>query len=137
MTAEIQLAQTAFAPGQTIRGTVSWQAGRDVRGAEIRLYWQTQGKGTSDVETVAAETFELPQPSDERSFSFVAPAAPPSFSGKLVSLVWGLELIVEPGGSVQRELVIGPGGRERTLDHPAWLESPEPPAGSRFFRFSS
>ena len=126
MNATISLQQTEFAPGEAIRGIVSWHNAGDVRKAEVRLFWQTRGKGSTDVGVAAAETLELPGPSDERTFSFPAPQAPPSFSGRLVSLVWGVELIVEPGGSASRDIVIAPGRMEILLDHPEWLEMPDP-----------
>lgn len=128
MTAKISLSQTAYAHGDTIRGYVEWQTAEIPRSAEIRLFWQTRGKGTSDSETVAVEKFELLQSHDERPFFFEAPIAPSSFSGTLVSIVWGLELVVEPGGSVASDLVIAPDGREIQPDESAWIEIPEPGA---------
>jgi hypothetical protein len=77
-------------------------------------------------------TFELPQPSDYREFRFRAPDFPPSFSGKLISLIWGLELVLEPGESSAVELVIGPQGKELSLDHAEWMQTPELPKFGAF-----
>ena len=126
MNATITLPKTDFVPGETIRGTVSWQATQEMRLAEVRLFWQTRGKGSCDVGVVAVESLDLPCPADQREFSFVAPHAPPGFSGRLISLVWGVELVLEPEGSASRDIVIAPGGKEISLDHPEWLEISDP-----------
>jgi len=92
-----------YKPGDTIGGRVTWQVDKDPQSAELRLFWYTSGKGTQDVGNVDAVTFETPQLNDERTFSFVLPRQPYSFSGKLISIVWALELIVEPGSNVARQ----------------------------------
>jgi len=137
MNAEITVSKTEFAPGEMINGNVSWHSSEDVLMAEVRLFWQTRGKGTTDVAVAATETFANPRPTDERAFSFTAPPAPPSFSGQLISLVWGVELVLVPGGSVHRDIVIAPGGREIPLDNPEWLEAADPSAGAGRLRFGS
>ncbi len=126
MNATITLPKTDFAAGETISGVVSWHGSQDVRTAEVRLFWQTQGKGSNDVGVAAVETLDLPGPSGQREFSFVAPPAPPSFSGQLISLVWGVELVLDPGGSASQNIVIAPGGKEILLNHPEWLEMDDP-----------
>jgi len=126
MNASIKLPKTEFAPGETINGHVSWHGSQDVRMAEVRLFWQTRGKGSVDVGVVAVEKLDLPGPIGQGTFSFVAPQAPPSFSGRLISLVWGVELVLEPGESASQDIVIAPGGKEIPLDQPAWLEMSDP-----------
>lgn len=135
MKLEIVSDHTAYRPGEEIKGMVSWQSPKDVRSAELRLFWHTSGKGTRDAETAQIVTFELPQPSDQRDFSFIAPDFPPSFSGRLVSVGWGLELVIAPGETHAIDLVIAPGAAELSLDRPEWLEVPEGRRGS--FRFGS
>lgn len=108
----------ALAPGERIEGTASWRLEAAPQRVEVRLFWFTRGKGTQDVGVVGTVGFESPSAGDEGHFSFVAPQEPHSFSGRLVTLVWALELVVEPGGLAERvELVIAPGGREILL-HP-------------------
>lgn len=103
-------------PGQSLAGRVTWQVDREPTSAELRLFWYTSGKGTQDVENVDAVPFQLPQMNDDRSFSLRLPRQPYSFSGKLVSLVWAIELIVEPGSNVTRqEFVMSASGREVVL----------------------
>jgi hypothetical protein len=109
----IDLGALNFKPGDRIDGRVSWQLERPPESAELRLFWYTKGKGTQDVENVDSASFATPQIHDERLFSFTLPAQPFSFSGQLISIVWALELLVEPGGHVERlEFVMSPTGRE-------------------------
>ncbi|GAB4181563.1 MAG: hypothetical protein Fur0032_22720 [Terrimicrobiaceae bacterium] len=137
MNAKITMGSSAVVPGGTINGQVEWQLESAPRSAEIRLFWQTRGKGTTDSQTVEVVSWDLPGSHDERLFSFAAPMGPPSFSGTLVSLVWSVELVLEPGGSVSCDFVIAPGGQEIQLDNPEWMEIPDPaPAKSFVPRFS-
>ena len=108
--------QSVFKPGETIRGRVTWQVDEPPQSAELRLFWYTSGKGTQDVENVGAVTFQTPQASDNRDFSLTLPRQPYSFSGKLISIVWAMELIVEPGSNVERqEFLMSASGREVVL----------------------
>ena len=52
---EIQLSQTSFGPGDSIRGTVHWQPEESIaESIEIRLIWYTAGKGDRDHEIVTS-----------------------------------------------------------------------------------
>ena len=103
----------SYKPGETIGGRVTWQVDRDPKSAELRLFWYTSGKGTQDVGNVDAVAFDTPQTHDDRTFSFVLPREPFSYSGKLISIVWAIELIVEPGSNVERhEFVMSGSGSE-------------------------
>src|SRR5262249_21385663 len=103
-------------PGDTIGGRVTWQVDQAPQSAELRLFWYSSGKGTQDVGNVDAVTFPTPQMNDDRTFSLSLPRQPYSFSGKLISIIWPLELIVEPGSKVERrEFVMSPSGREVVL----------------------
>lgn len=132
MIAEIVPARTNYQPGDAIEGNVSWVAEKPPHKAELRLFWQTRGKGDRDAGLVESVNFELPQPSDFREFRFRAPDFPPSFSGRLISLVWGLELVLEPGETSAVELVIGPKGAEISLDRSEWMQTPELPKFGTF-----
>ena len=112
--------QRGYKPGETIRGRVTWQVDKEPQSAELRLFWYTSGKGTQDVENVDSVTFPTPQMNDDRTFSLSLPRQPFSFSGKLISIVWALELIVEPGSNVERrEFVMSASGREVVLGESA------------------
>jgi len=114
---ELSTNQTGFEPGEQINGTVSLTCEPPTRTVELRLFWFTRGKGTEDANIVETARFDQPQPYETRSFAFRLPAAPYSFSGKLISLVWALELITFPGKQViRREIEVGPAGREVKLE---------------------
>jgi hypothetical protein len=113
---KIQDDRTAFSPGETLRGTAAWQLDAPPEKAEIHLTWSTQGKGTGDFEIVTTRTFDDPQASDTRSFTLQLPDAPYSFSGQLISLLWTLELGIDPGDHCEHvELTIAPEGKEVLL----------------------
>jgi len=106
----------AFAPGESVSGTVSWQLDAPADSVEVRLFWYTRGKGTEDVGVINRFAFEQPQAEEGRPFQFVLPEEPYSFSGRLVSLIWALELVVEPGSQTTRvEFTLSPTGEEILL----------------------
>jgi hypothetical protein len=107
----------AFKPGESLDGRVCWSVNA-ATAAELRLFWYTRGKGTEDVGLVDTIAFPDPQPADQRTFRFALPEAPFSFSGTLISIIWAIELIVEPSSSVERvEIVMSPSGREVVVAH--------------------
>jgi hypothetical protein len=113
---ELDEGRTEFVPGDTITGAVSWALDAPASGVEVRLFWYTRGKGTTDVQVVKAQHFDAAGASGRRGFRFVLPEEPYSFSGKLISLVWALEAVVQPGDRSQRvELIVAPQGREVVL----------------------
>jgi len=106
-----------FKPGDPVAGRVSWNVDA-AKSGEVRLFWYTRGKGTDDVGLVETIVFADPQTIDQRAFRFTLPAAPYSFSGTLMSIVWAIEAIVEPGALVERrEFVVSPSGREVVATH--------------------
>jgi hypothetical protein len=103
---------SACEPGGRVAGTASWAAEHPPDRVEVRLFWYTKGKGDQDLAVVDTVTFDAPSATDRRPFSFRLPAAPPSFRGQLVELVWAIEVVALPGEEAAlRELVVGPGGR--------------------------
>jgi len=108
--------QTAFSPRDRITGEVSWQVETPPQSAELRLVWGTSGRGNRDFCIVETIPFSNPQPTETRSFTFILPEGPYSFTGKLITLTWALELAIEPGRQlVGQEITIAPGGREVVL----------------------
>lgn len=109
---------TAFTPGEVVEGTASWQLERPAQTVELRLFWYTQGKGDQDVGVVSTIPFPEPALADSRGFRIPLPAGPFSFSGKLISLLWALEVVAEPGSRAGRlEIIVSPTRREILL-HP-------------------
>lgn len=108
--------RTAFSPGEEIIGTARWQRPGPPRGLAVSLGWFTRGKGTEDHETVTTTAIDAPLAQGEFAFRFTAPASPHSFSGKLVSLIWAIELADDSADQPTRvELVIAPDAREIEL----------------------
>ena len=105
-----------YQPGDEITGAVRWEFDNAPRDAKVHLCWYTKGKGTEDTEIVETITFDEPQAGDVRTFSFKAPASPYSFSGKLISLIWCVEVLLEPKKRFAREdIVIAPDAKEVVL----------------------
>jgi len=100
---------TWFKPGELIEGRASWFLDEEAEAIEVRLFWYTSGKGTQDVGIVHTLRIDRPETSGHRDFSFPVPEGPYSFSGKLITLAWAMELVVLPTGETERfDLVIGP-----------------------------
>jgi hypothetical protein len=117
---------TQFLPGDEIIAAAYWNLDGPPKSVEARLFWFTRGKGTQDVNVVETFRFDHPLVEEARPVRFRLPEAPYSFSGKLVSLIWALELVVEPGSESARiELTVSPTGEEINLDRPS--VSPNPP----------
>jgi hypothetical protein len=105
--------RTAYSPGETLTGMAAWELDQPATALELRLFFYTQGKGTQDTSIVDRVRFEHPSAAERRPFQFRLPEGPYSFSGKLISLCWALELVAEPGEQSQRlDLIIAPGGKE-------------------------
>jgi hypothetical protein len=120
-TGTLSLNGTHFAPGEEIRGEAVWSASGAPAKVELRLFWRTEGKGTSDNGTTWEKSFDLLLAEDRREFALTAPAFPPSFSGRLISLLWGMELVVDERGVAAADIVIAPAGVEVSLQRPEWI----------------
>ena len=108
--------QTAFDSGAEVRGQVEWEFTNPAKRIEIRLFWYTRGKGTTDAQVVKIHRLDAMTPHGREPFRFVLPEEPYSFSGKLISLVWAIEAIADPGQRTARlELVVAPEGKEIQL----------------------
>lgn len=117
LTIELTEDRTGFTPGEEVSGTVSWTTDQTGEEIELRLFWFTRGKGTEDAGVVEKIQFDRPLPHETRPFRFRLPAGPYSFSGRLVSLVWALELVAVTSKTVvRREIEVGPDRREVRLE---------------------
>jgi len=109
-------ARTAFAIGEMLDVTVSWSLETPSEAIELRLLWNTVGKGDRNLSVENTWKFDQPLNNDKITESIQLPEAPYSFSGKLVSLIWAFELIAFPSGdSVRQEIVISPNAEEILL----------------------
>jgi hypothetical protein len=108
--------RAAFAPGERLDVSVLWALERAPGAIEVRLFWVTRGKGTEDLEIVATMPIRADSSAGESAVAFTLPEAPWSFSGKLISLVWGVEAVVHaPERTAACEFVLAPGGAEIRL----------------------
>ena len=106
---ELEGGRTAWRPGEKLRGTASWLLAESVDSVEVRLIWFTRGKGTQDVSVIDQRAFRMPALDGRDHFSFELPAGPYSFSGRLISLTWALELVTPKGRESERvEFVLSP-----------------------------
>ena len=103
----------SFEPGEEIEVGVSWDMRLDPTQVQLRVVWNTSGKGTQDVEVAHQVALESPRKRERRQVRVSLPSEPYSFSGRLISVVWALELIALPSKlSTRREIIIAPGGQE-------------------------
>jgi len=86
----LQDRKLAYRPGETVRGTAYWTLGGQPESVEVRLFWRTEGKGSTDTEIVASKTFQNPARTDRRDFELVLPAVEPALLLAKI-LVFGLE----------------------------------------------
>jgi hypothetical protein len=105
--------RTAFEPGEEIEVELQWELDEAPQSLELRLVWNTSGKGTTDVEVARAEQIEEPSAAGRVRKTIRLPRSPYSFSGKLVAIIWALELVALPSEeSTRLEIVIAPGESE-------------------------
>ena len=105
--------RTEFEPGQDLEVTAGWDLETPPEAVEVRLVWYTRGKGNTDISVVASERLENVDAIGTRTLRFRLPPAPYSFSGKIVSLVWAVELVVFPGDESHRlDITVAPQGKE-------------------------
>lgn len=124
MRLELDGGRRAFRPGEEIAGTASWFLDRDPDAVHVRLFWYTQGKGDQDLSVVEEIAAEAPGATGRLPFRFRLPPGPYSFSGKLISLLWAVEVVADPRGEAAREeIVAGPGAAEVRISAEASSES--------------
>ncbi len=117
---ELNGGKDAFAPGELVEGRIEWGLDANPKALELSLLWYTSGKGTRDVGVLQTSRIDNPGASGSDQFSFALPAGPYSFSGKLISLIWALELTYTPGDETAREeIIVSPTGREILLSNVA------------------
>lgn len=106
ITISIDQSKTAFRPGEQIAGIVSWsELDESTTKLETRLIWYTEGKGDQDHDVVAFQSSDSIKPSGSVTFQFTAPTRPYSFSGKLISLIWAIEVVQFPSREGHREQI--------------------------------
>ncbi len=108
-TLQVQLDREWVRPGGTIKAQLHWELQGRPDKLVVRLLWYTEGRGTRDVGVVAEQELTVSGPSGDREVELAVPAGPYSFTGRLITLRWVVELTVEPDGEAeQAPLVVGP-----------------------------
>ncbi len=87
-----------FAPGDTLNGYIAINPGETVTYKKliVRVKWRTEGRGDTDegVWTTTEEPEGTLTPGNVKTvpFSAVLPGEPWSYSGRWISIVWGIEV---------------------------------------------
>jgi hypothetical protein len=117
ITIEFDEQRSAYCAGDSITGTVTWRDLVDATNEmDVRLIWYTKGKGDRDVAVIAHQSIPISKRSGQRRFEFVAPNGPYSFSGRLISLIWAVEVVELPSKLAELfEIVVAPDAKEVVL----------------------
>lgn len=106
-----------YTPGDTITGTVLWtpdSMGKRKKDVRISLFYQTSGRGTQEIHTVAEQKWSADM--IKGTFEFILPNEPYSFSGELIALTWGLEAVSGSGKETAiYDISLTPNGQELIL----------------------
>ncbi len=98
-----------FAPGEVVRGEITWDLESEPEHIELHAIWHTEGKGTRDAGLVVTRRFDTVSRRDEVHFEIKMPQAPYSYEGNLISIVWLLEAVAMPSGkATQVPITLGP-----------------------------
>jgi hypothetical protein len=102
----------SFEPGASIEVDTAWDLDTQPRAIELRVVWNTRGRTIQDIRIVDTVSLDVSKCERQR-VPLTLPRAPYSFTGKYVSLIWALELVVLPSqDSARFPITIGPGGKE-------------------------
>ena len=93
LTIETHENRSAYRPGESIEGIAGWELDRPAKWVEVRLFYQTAGKGDEDAAIVEVQRFDDPATTDAQVFRFAVPDGPFSYAGRLIELRWGIEVV--------------------------------------------
>lgn len=110
--------RATFKPGEELEGGAFWDLEQRPERVEVRLFYYTKGRGTEDIEIVSTYEMDAADIKESRRFRFHLPYSPYSFSGKLISLIWAIEIVAKPLNQVERlEFTLSPTGTEIDIAH--------------------
>ena len=102
-----------FEPGAEILAYLSWDTDSQPKSVELRVVWNTSGKGNRDIEVAQTIPLDATSWQSEKQVSLTLPEEPYSFSGRLISVQWALELVLLPSEESTRvPITIGPDASE-------------------------
>lgn len=129
MSIEIRLLEerACWRPGETVRAEVRWEAAGPPEGVEVRLLWETRGRGDREEGVAATVRVSVPAAAGAERVELALPAAPWSYAGRLLQIAWLVDAVLWPSGEQARaELVLSPIGRPlRPLVEPDEEEIPD------------
>jgi hypothetical protein len=105
MTAAITLrnSDNRVKPNGRVEGVVSWDPASAPAWLELRLVWHTEGKGTREVMVVGRVPLTDVRVANQRTFSFTLPAMPYTYHGRILSIMWSVDLFGPSRRLLQRE----------------------------------
>lgn len=105
-------------PDYTVTGLVRWSLDQVPKTVLIRLIWFTEGAGERDIYEADTQWATHLTATGVRSFRLRIPTKPYSFRGRLVSVHWAIELIINDGEHVERlDIVVSPWNDILELEH--------------------
>lgn len=120
LSVELTGGRSSYRPGETVHGTFAWALPKPPNRMELRLFWYTQGKGTQDVTIVQTQQANPAMAAGSQPFEFHLPEGPYTVYGKLISVLWAIELVVDSASDAGRaDLVVSPWDEPVTLGDPA------------------
>ncbi len=109
----LQTDYDAYYPGTDLVATVTWHFSEPPTGFLFRLLWTTEGKGTQDVGQVSTKRISTTKSQGSEDVKIRLPWGPYSYSGKLLSILWSIEVTAEPGGETASfPFIMGPDAKE-------------------------
>ena len=87
ITIRLEGGRETFAPGETLRGTISWQPADSPARAELSVLWFTEGKGDRDSGVAHFEEVTLDGRGDH-GFEIHLPLLPLTYHGELLKIHW-------------------------------------------------
>jgi hypothetical protein len=87
ITIRLEGGRVTFAPGETLRGTLSWQHSESPTHAELSVLWLTEGKGDRDYGIAHFEEITLDS-RGEHAFETHLPLLPLTYHGELMKIHW-------------------------------------------------
>ncbi|SRR5258706_16121062 len=92
-----------FKPNGRVEGLLSWDPASAPAWLEVRLVWHTEGKGTREVMVVGRVPLTDVRVGNQRTFSFTLPDMPYTYHGRILSILWSIDVFGPARGIVRRD----------------------------------
>lgn len=101
---------TARKPGDTLEIDGAWELDLRPLVREARLVWYIQSQGAPEARVVATQEVRRANEKGTQRFQFTLPEWPYSYTGRLFSLQWAVDLVLDDQ-SARWEFTLGPDGK--------------------------